>query len=260
MAISATHFHIIRLLHDAGQLPQGGGLLELGEANWYYPDIPGLDREIQTRVDSVPRAKWLLEKYRVLETEKPATYAFDIVKLLYGIYWAPSWVDSIDYDGTPNARQFDLNLALPGGQLCGGSYNTVINHGTAEHVFNIGQVFRTMHEYCAVGGLMIHESPFTGWIEHGFYSLQPGLFFDLAEVNHYDLVGMFIQDLHNQTVLQVNSREQIYQLAADEEIPANTMLLTVLRKTQPSPFVTPVQGVYRGALSPAGFEAWRSLR
>jgi hypothetical protein len=41
MAISATHYQLLRRLQP--MLPQGGSLLEIGEANWYgdiAPDFP----------------------------------------------------------------------------------------------------------------------------------------------------------------------------------------------------------------------------
>lgn len=255
MAISATHLAVIRILADAQELPQGGSILEIGEANWYYNDAPGLDDEIRNRTNGAKQDE-MLARLAALLADKPPYWNFSLVKLLYEVYWAPEQVDSIDFDGTPQAAKLDLNEKIPIVPY----YDTVINHGTAEHVFNIGQVFRTIHDATAFGGLMIHESPFTGWIEHGFYSLQPGLFFDLAETNDYRMVAMYIQDLDARSLHGISSREEIYDLAKDGKLPANSMLLTVLRKTTDLAFRVPIQGVYRAALSPAGVEAWQTLR
>ena len=119
----------------------------------------------------------------------------------------------------------------------------------------------TMHEYTVPGGMMIHESPFTGWIEHGFYNLQPTLFFDLCEFNRYGMYGMFVQDLTTRTVLQIQTREDVYELAKEKKLPENSMLLTILKKHEEDrPFQIPIQGYYRKSLASAGNEAWRNLR
>ncbi len=146
--------------------------------------------------------------------------------------------------GTELARQLDLNLPISLGR----QFDLVVNHGTAEHIFHIAQVFQTMHDHTLPGGLMLHESPFTGWIDHGFYGLQPTLYYDLADTNGYGLLGMFVQDLSRGTLVQIRDREAVYKAAEAKEFPENSMLLVVLSKDkQERPFRTPIQGIYRGS-------------
>jgi hypothetical protein len=64
-------------------------------------------------------------------------------------------------------------------------FHVVINSGTAEHVFNACQFFKTVHERTFPGGLMIHAFPFVGWLDHGFYNFNPTLIADLAAANQY---------------------------------------------------------------------------
>jgi hypothetical protein len=223
MAISSPHAEILKGL----VLPRGGTLLEIGEANWYgdvEPDFPCRDK----------------------------SNLFAIAKDFYAHLFAPSRVVSVDMHGTDKAWKCDLNKPLP--PL--GTFDVLINHGTAEHVFNIAQVFASMHAACKVGGLMIHESPFTGWIDHGFYCLQPTLFFDVAAVNGYEIVGMYLEDLRAKSYLRLESREQVAQLT----LPPNLMLFVVFRKQSAEPFRIPMQGYYDGRLSSAGERAWRELR
>src|SRR5207253_2432277 len=96
-------------------------------------------------------------------------YSFDLVKIFYEIYFDPTETQAIDFDGTSQAHRLDLNRPI----VLNRRFEVVINHGTSEHIFNIAQVFETMHDLTVPGGLMIHESPFTGWIDHGFYNLHP---------------------------------------------------------------------------------------
>jgi hypothetical protein len=258
VAVSVPHYLVIRDLYRYGMLPQGGALLEIGEANW-YGDIKPLSMidDIQRFVTDPVRRDALIARLREIVATEPPTFGFDIVKVYYELYFSPSEIQAIDFDGTPLARPLDLNYPIDLGR----QFDTVINHGTAEHVFNIAQVFRTIHEHTVPGGLMLHESPFTGWIDHGFYSMQPTLFFDLAEFNGYALQGLLIANLVDQSAIQVRGREHLYELIREREIPENSVLLTILRKNpEESPFKVPFQGYYRESLPESGMEAWRNLR
>jgi hypothetical protein len=258
MAISLTHYRITRDLFTFGVLPAGGAILEVGEANWYGDVDPlFMIEDIKRFVpDPVRRAALVKRLTDVVEAE-PEFHLFAIAKIFYELYYAPSEVQAIDFNGTPTAQPLDLNGPI----TLNRRFNVVINHGTAEHVFNIAQVFKTIHEYTLPGGLMIHESPFTGWIDHGFFTLQPTLFYDLAEFNQYVLHAMVIANLVDQSVQQVDSREDLYDLAKAKKIPDNAMLFTILRKGDVEwPFRIPLQGYYRRALPESGMSAWNDLR
>ncbi len=258
MAISAQYLQIVRALFEHGMLPQNGALLEVGEANWYdTSNVDLLVSDVKTLVDVPARRDALLARLETILENRDIAHMFEAAKVFYELYFAPSDLQAIDLNGTKIAKPLDLNKAV----TLDRRFDVVFNHGTAEHIFNIGQVFRTVHEYTLPGGLMIHESPFTGWIEHGFYSLQPTLFFDLAAYNRYQVICMIIEDLQNGTILPIHTRDEIHQYAKDKKLPENSMMLTVLRKdAADSEFVIPMQGVYRGALSTEGQDAWYDLR
>jgi hypothetical protein len=258
MAISATHHFIIRDLFEHGLLARNGALLEFGEANWYGDLNPqALMDDINRFVrDPIHRDALSKRLTNIIESGGELV-GFHIAKIFYEIFFAPSELQAVDFEGTQIAQRQDLNHPI----TLNRRFDVVINHGTAEHIFNIGQVFRTVHDYTLPGGLMIHESPFTGWIDHGFYSLQPTLFYDLADFNQYLLYGMFVQDLTTQSILQIKAREDVAELVKAKQLPENSMMFTVLKKSAGDhPFQIPIQGYYRKALSDSGMEAWRKLR
>jgi len=257
MALSATHHFIMRDFRRKGLLPKGGALLEIGEGNWYGNVDPHvLGEDIEEFVGDPIRRAALAQRLDELSTRTSPNYLFDFVKLFYDIYFQPSEVQAVDFSGTSQAQPLDLNLPLDLNRR----FEVVINHGTAEHIFNIAQVFRTIHDFTVPGGLMIHESPFTGWIDHGFYSLQPTLFFDLAACNHY-AIALFIEDLSAKTITQLPSRERVYELTKSKQLPENAMLMTVLKKGfDDTPFKIPMQGYYGNTLSDTGIAAWKELR
>lgn len=233
MAISATHYRILKELKASGVLPQGGRILEIGMANWYGDADSG-------------------------EFAPGESDLFAIVRKLYDWLMAPTSVDSIDMDPAAISRgavAADLNYPLVTGR-----YHTVINHGTAEHIFNVDNVFCVMHDACEVGGLMIHESPFTGWVDHGFWNINPTVFYDLAAANGYEVVGVWLEHLKSQTTIAVECREHIHHLRRSEQLPDDAMLFVVMRKSTDELFRVPMQGVYAGTVSEETQLAWRDLR
>lgn len=244
MAISAPHYYCLRELHRRGELPQGGTLLEIGEAQWYGDIAP----------------PWRDKLPQQLTFEEYIPLSFELVKELYADLFGNPKVTSIDLDG-PTSQKIDLNeIVMVRNAGDTGTCETVINHGTAEHIFNVANVYRAMHDACKVGGLMIHEGPFTGWIDHGFWCIQPTLYYDLAAANGYDLRYMAVTQIEHQMATEIHSREQLLKMAQAGGVPNNAMLYVAMRKTTDKAFKIPMQGFYAQTISAEASEAWRELR
>ena len=94
---------------------------------------------------------------------------------------------SIDVDGSPGSIPIDLNFdSLPPGAA--GKYQLVTNYGTTEHVANQLNAFKIIHELTAWGGLMVHELPTQGHVNHGLISYNFNFFFMLSRSNGYKIV------------------------------------------------------------------------
>jgi len=98
----------------------------------------------------------------------------------------------IDADGCHNALVFDLNKDIQ--QVYGfiEQFDLVTNHGTTEHCFDQYHCFMNIHNLCRAGGLMIHVLPIQGWINHGLYNYQPSFFYNLAAVNCYQIIKVYL--------------------------------------------------------------------
>lgn len=92
--------------------------------------------------------------------------------------------ESIDVDDTRATYRVDLNR--PDIQLS--EYDVVTNFGTTEHVFNIGEAFKTVHNLTKPGGLSLHCVPCFAFINHGFYNIHPNLFVEMVRANKYEFV------------------------------------------------------------------------
>src|ERR1700749_3813466 len=121
MAISAPHFYCLKELRRRGELPQGGALLEIGQANWYGDLDP---------VGNIYSSKEYVKKIEAHVSD----ISFEIVRQLYNNLFGTNRTAAIDLTG-PGAMKHDLNepIFLTGGtDLKQAKFPTVINHGTAE--------------------------------------------------------------------------------------------------------------------------------
>jgi hypothetical protein len=262
MAITSCHFDFYCDLRRRGLLPQKCSILEIGQANWYGDKNPWDLRALIADIADAERRQRMLERFDSLFTITDgvgnylnSTGHFDTAELFYDWIFQPLETYAIDLHGTDSARPWDLNTFKVSWEN-----EVVINNGTAEHIFNVAQVFRTMHDACKVGGLMIHDAPFTGWVDHGFYCLQPTLFYDLARVNNYELLSVWVCNVAAKSHWIIECREGVHELAKAGTLPDNGMLLVAFRKTVDSPFAIPMQGVYEGAVSGQAMANWHSLR
>ena len=257
MAVTALEYLVVTSLRDHGRWPAGPSVLETGESNW-YGDVPLDDMAADVArltIDPQARDRLTAVLNEVRKAERPSRM-YELAKVFFhGIAGASSYA-AID-PGTANSRyKFDLNQPVPIDEM----FDVVCNFGTAEHIFNIAQFYATVHDRTRVGGLMMHSGPFTGWPDHGFFSLHPTLYFDLARENGYEIVSMVCGQLKPLRYLQISSHDEMFELIKAGKVPGHSHLNVVFRRTSGEPFKVPVQAYYAGALSPAAARGWQELR
>lgn len=103
--------------------------------------------------------------------------------------WLGFEYSAIDIDGTPGSVPLDLNFdEAPATHRR--SYHLVTNCGTTEHLANQLNAFKVIHDLCAVDGVMVHELPFQGYMNHGLINYNPKFFWMLARSNGYETILM----------------------------------------------------------------------
>lgn len=173
-------------------------------------------------------------------------------------------------------------------------FDLATNFGTAEHVFNIGQLFRSIHDAIRPGGIALHVLPAFGDVNHGFYNIHPTIYFDLATANGYtiedfcyvdrwdirnrmleanlaagvdfDTLPVRIREITDRAVLQRKVTEQFIANFNDCETQRHGALfpgvlydycIVALRKNHSHRFHFPMQGYY--AHSPMTLLDYKSL-
>jgi hypothetical protein len=127
-------------------------------------------------------------------------------RLLMSCFGATSVVsfDNSDFEGATFIH--DFNKPLGGVET---RYNTVLDLGTSEHVYNIAQALKNISCLCKDDGQIIHFLPGNGFCGHGFWQISPELFFSLySNKNGYRNTKVWLLDWPQQTLHEMQPPEK----------------------------------------------------
>lgn len=97
-------------------------------------------------------------------------------------------LDSSEYEGAEYV--WDLNKPIP--DEWKGKFKTIIDAGTLEHIFDIKQSLINLNWLLAPEGRIIHLTPASNYLEHGFYQFSPTLLYDYYGVNKFTDMRCFL--------------------------------------------------------------------
>lgn len=221
-----------------------------------YPDLLVPESELPSGLPLVPNQEAVQRRHgwpwKIFESDDA----------LRALGFTPTYIDRIKERSF--VKVVDLNTdigndyyySLEGGCGCGCDgpeatkkltrrwFNIVLDPGTSEHIFNIGNVFHRIHHALAEGGVVIHTNPCT-MVNHGFWNLNPGTYVDI-----YDHLGYKIEELallHGP--LANRQRWDILDRPFDRyQVAPETTLLCVARKLKHATFSWPTQRKYQNAI------------
>jgi SAM-dependent methyltransferase len=146
-------------------------------------------------------------------------------------------VDSIDLRAEEDPSfLLDLNKPIP--ERLFGQYDVVWDGGTMEHCLDVKEVLSNCVRLLRKGGMVVHNNPISGWINHGFYQFSPTLYFDFYSRNGFSEMEMIIQ--FGTRYLYYNSD----LVAADLLNQAGLILFFARKKEDVGEIVIPNQGYY----------------
>lgn len=245
MAISQSEYTFLSLLSQLSLFSESPTILEFGEQHW-HGDVSIKDVEQDIDIFATNQAEAIRQDLSRLVHRQDEKKNFDMAKIVYRLFFNYQSLTAIDLHGTEASLPLDLNHAISLDR----KFDISINFGTGEHVFNVCQFFKTIHDYTQAGGIMLHVMPFLGWMDHGFFNFQPTFYWDLAESNNYELVAfLFIRE---KEFLAFENREAVtkYLMAMYLEpqkcsvVPSNAYV--ALRKPQESAsFQIPMQKFFQ---------------
>jgi hypothetical protein len=151
----------------------------------------------------------------------------------------------VDVDGRFGTLVLDLNFD-PTPEEHKGRYGLVTNHGTSEHILNQYNVFKMMHDFTKIGGVMVHAVPFTVHLEHGFFNYQPNFFEALARYNSYETLGLWVgPDWSLASFIPWDPTLLDYLTLTPK---TTHLLVAAQRKVCDQPFCVPFQEIYENMI------------
>ncbi len=103
----------------------------------------------------------------------PGSYVDDLLLEFFDATDVSS-VDASDYEDATYVR--DLNIPL---EPSFPEFDSVLDAGSLEHVFDVRVAFANVARCCKVGGQILHVLPANNQVGHGFYQFSPEFFFSL---------------------------------------------------------------------------------
>ncbi len=98
-------------------------------------------------------------------------------------------VASADFSDYENSSIIlDLNQPIPA--ELHEKFDVIFDGGTMEHCFNTFQVLKNIFSMLKKGGRIIHSSPSSNHVDHGFYMYSPTLFADYYAANNWTFLSL----------------------------------------------------------------------
>ena len=232
---------VSRIVAD-GLLPLRPRAIDMGNQTW------GVSREALGRIGAL-----LAPVAAGHGVDREALLALGAARVEHvGVFYKAlgfSLYEAIDINSRDDTLVMDLNSDLRAHYGFTRTYDLVMNTGTSEHVFNQAAFLRNAHALAGPSGVMAHIVPFTGYVNHGFFNYQPGLFLDLAAANGYRLLSLEVAD-RDGVLLDLRRANDVAEhflhfvgLTTRNER-GNTFLVAVMKKQTDGDFVIPCQGKY----------------
>ncbi len=217
-----------------------------------YPDLivqnndiePKVPVKYQTHLAGKPEAM----KWHGLDPRKYSY--FSIQRFVEANSWEFNYIDIKQGTGSDSSGflEADLNYSIP--NYLYSNYDILIDGGTAEHCFNIGKVFENYFHMLKPGGILLQYVPFIS-PNHGFYSINPTLIYDIAFHNPIKLMQCSLISFcsyHDYfTAESVNIPFEPTKRFSLPQGSTNSIILLffIYKKLQKSVFNFPIQSKYR---------------
>ena len=165
---------------------RGSALLDIGSSNLYNADAAGIADFIRRHaadpgadLDAFAARIARGSAYDMVHGGQNDAFLGEVLERAGFRYQA------IDIADGYRTRIVDLNNARLAEDMVD-AFDAVINFGTTEHILNQMNSFLAIHEATKVGGVMWHQLPAVGYVDHGYFTYTGRFFFDLAGYNNYE--------------------------------------------------------------------------
>ncbi len=178
--------NIIPILKEHGRCPFFGSLLTLGMPDVYFTfeHLKKMAQTVKTQIDlSVP----IIPSYNSTFASKGYISGETLFKSLG--FERLCVLDDSAFEGAEVL--FDLNSEILPKHLQE-KFDVIIDHGTLEHIFHLPNALNNVFNMLKVGGRVIHSSPTSNFVDHGFYMFSPTFFYDFYSENKWQINNIYV--------------------------------------------------------------------
>lgn len=183
MGINTCILRWVSTLADTGAFRGLESVLELGPQDFFFPAEKLLE---------IAAAHFGGDASEVTRSLMSGELPYDNRQaLFYSLFGLKAYVSVDTYDERATFRQ-DLNSAPAAPR----QFDLLVDFGTSEHVFNVGNAFVYTHNTLRAGGVCLKVLPAFGDNCHGFRNIHPTVYFDIARVNDYEILDFrYVDDM-----------------------------------------------------------------
>jgi hypothetical protein len=149
----------------------------------------------------------------------------------YSLIGGLTCVDAIAHDG----REVVADLNHPHDF---GEFDLVIDAGTTEHCFNVGQAIVNAANAVKVGGYILHTNP-VSMGNHAFYNFCPTLMWDFYKANGFTIERLELRDRMGE------GQNVPFHPAGRFPLGNNWAMYCLAKRQERKPLSYPIQGKYR---------------
>jgi hypothetical protein len=102
-----------------------------------------------------------------------------------GLGFEMTALDVSDYEGADIVA--DLNDAGVADRLAA-RFDLIFDAGTVEHIFDASTAFRTINRLVKPGGVVMHNLPANGFMDHGLWQISPGLLWSFYQSAGFEVL------------------------------------------------------------------------
>jgi len=154
-------------------------------------------------------------------------------------------IEALDFTEKEGAQHIhDLNKPCP--DHLKGQFDIVIDGGTTEHIFYIGNALDTCHDLLAPGGVLLSYVAADGWFGHGFFQTGPDVPWRYwHHARGYDLLEVSIVARKEPGQVIAVPDPTGLRRGGERALAGPHMILTAARKPlSDPPYASPIQGHY----------------
>jgi len=246
MGLTPTTCRTLIMLHK--RVGFEGPLLTLGNQDVWadYEQLKsffgGLDCAYE-EATVIPHTSWLLGRH-------PEAANYVHARTFFEMMGIKEYNDIDKFEADAPCILHDLNLPVP--SELEDRFGLIVDGGTIEHIFDVRQVMENLVRMCRQSGWVVHLTPSSNYIDHGFYSFSPCFFYDFYQANGFDEFTCYILQSNPENVYDPSPYfEYSYGMNMDGMLDPGRQILIFFAAKKVSPsvrVVVPTQGVYESSL------------